>query len=391
MQKRLTEASVAKIKPDPNGRLEIQDQAVPGLRLRVTQSGRKSWSLMYKIAGEAADGGRGKNRRMTLGAYPLIDLKTAREQASEAKGMADRGVDPAVHKKSKVLSRIERQIDKLIPRFIELYAMPYTKKWKGTDVLLRSTVGEMWRGKDVTKIKRADVHALLDDVSESEGPSKAREVRKHLSVLFNWAVDRGICDFNPMAGMKRKDLRYQPRSTVLSVEDLQKVWNASEKVGYPFGPIVQLLILSGQRRSEIATMQRNWVTNDLIEIPAEFYKTRKPHAIPVSARMREILESQPIWNEGEFIFSTTGGRTPSSGFSRAKQILDRETGLTDWTLHDIRRSVATCMAQERVLQEHIERVLGHVISGVAGTYNRYNYLNEKIEALGVWERAFFRP
>lgn len=390
MQKRLTEASVAKIKPDPDRRVEIQDQALPGLRLRITPSGRKSWSFMYKVAGEAADGGRGKNRRMTLGAYPLIDLKAARTQAGEAKEMADRGVDPAAHRKGKVLSRVERQIDRLIPKFIELYAKPYTKKWRGTDVLLRSTVGEMWRGKDVTSIKRADVHALLDDVSDAEGPSKAREVRKHLSVLLNWAVDRGICEFNPMAGMKRKDLRYQPRATVLSIEDLRKVWSAAEQVGYPFGPIVQLLILSGQRRSEIANLRREWIKDDLIEIPAEFYKTRKPHVIPLSQKMQAIMSAQPIWNEGDFIFSTTNGRTPSSGFSRAKQILDRKTGLSDWTLHDIRRSVATHMAQQGVLQEHIERVLGHVIPGVAGTYNRYSYMAEKAEALDVWEQVVLR-
>lgn len=390
MQKRLTEASVAKIKPDPARRIEIQDQALPGLRLRVSPSGRKSWSFMYKVAGEAVDGSRGKNRRMTLGIYPLIGLKAARTQAGEAKDMADRGVDPAAHKRGKVLSRVERQIDRLIPKFIELYAKPHTKKWRGTDVLLSTTVGEMWRGKDVTKIKRADVHALLDDVSEAEGVSKAREVRKHLSVLLNWAVDRGICEFNPMAGMKRKDLRYQPRATVLSIEVLRQIWEAAEKIGYPFGPIVKLLILSGQRRSEIANLRRGWVTEDFIEIPSEFYKTRRHHVIPLTMKMREIIEAQPIWNEGDFVFSTTGGRTPSSGFSRAKQILDRETGLSDWTLHDIRRSVATHMAQQGVLQEHIERVLGHAIPGIAGTYNRYSYLAEKTAAFSVWERAFMR-
>ena len=127
-----------------------------------------------------------------------------------------------------------------------------------------------------------------------------------------------------------------------------------------------------------------------VEIPSENYKTGVPHIIPLTKCMKDILDNQPVWNGDDFIFSTTNGRSPSSGFSRIKRKFDKLTGISGWTFHDIRRSVATHMAQSGIIQEHIERVLGHVISGVAGTYNRYSYFNEKLGAIEAWQKQFFQ-
>jgi len=390
MQKRLTEAAVANLKPNPSKRLEIHDVLYSGLRLRISSSGRKSWSFMYKVAGEAIDGGRGKNRRITLGQYPFIDLKTARAKATEAQALADKGIDPSSQRKSDIEERFEKQFSSVIPKYIKLHAKPNTKRWKETGVLLETSIGSRWADVDITSVNRAQVHTLLDEITEQDGVSKAREVRKHLSILFNWAVDRGICPFNPMAGMKRKDLSYVARDRVLSIEELHKIWDATKEVGYPFGPIVQLLILSGQRRSEIGSMRRRWVNDKQVEIPSENYKTGVSHIIPLTKPMKDILDQQPIWNGDDYIFSNTNGKSPSSGFSRIKRKFDKLTGINGWTLHDIRRSVATHMAQSGIIQEHIERVLGHVISGVAGTYNRYSYFDEKLDAIQTWQKQFFQ-
>lgn len=370
MQKLLTEAAVAKLKPDPSKRLEIHDEVVSGLRLRISPRGKKSWSLMYKVAGAALDGKRGPNRRMTLGAYPLVDLKAARLKAGEAKELADRGLDPIEAQKQIISGLKERRFELVLDRFIELHAKPNTKNWKETERLLRVSTLSRWAGMDIQTIDRARVHSFLDSLSEEKGANRAREVRKHLSIMFNWAADRGICPFSPMAGMKRADLRYRPRERVLSMEELSKIWEASHAVGYPFGSIVQLLMLTGQRRSEIAGLRRNWLQERSIEIPASEYKTKKAHVVPITDCMREILEVQPIWNGGEFVFSTTNGRTASSGFSKAKRRYDALSGVSEWTFHDIRRSVATHMARAGVIQEHMNgflvilflALLGHTIS-----------------------------
>ena len=156
---------------------------------------------------------------------------------------------------------------------------------------------------------------------------------------------------------------------------------------YPFGPIVQLLILSGQRRSEIANIQRSWIKPECthFEVPASEYKTGVPHVVPLTSKSQDILQNQPLWNVGDFVFYSTNGRTLSSGFSKAKLRIDEVCDLEPWTFHDLRRSVATHMAKIGIIQEHIERVLGHTIAGVAGTYNRYSYLEEKLSALKKWE------
>lgn len=377
MQKRLTEAVVEKLKADPKRRVEIHDALVPGLRLQISPNGKKSWSLMYKVAGASIDGKRGANKRMTLGEYPLLGLKAAREMCLAAKDLADRGGDPIEHRKSEVAGGQERRFDRLVSRFVELHAKTNTKKWRDTKRLLETYAVSVLGSRDITSIDRATIHVLLDETSEKNGMAMARELRKHLSIMFNWCVDRGIFSFNPMAGMKRRDLQYVSRDRVLSIEELKLIWIAATKLGYPFGPIVQLLILSGQRRSEISTLQRKWVSSDYFEIPADKYKTGKPHIIPLTKTMDDMLKSQPIWNGGDCVFSTTGGKTASSGFSKVKSRIDGLSGVSNWTFHDIRRSVATHMAGAGVIQEHIERVLGHTIAGVAGTYNRYSYLNEK--------------
>lgn len=386
MRKRLTEAVVEKLKHDPIRRIEIHDALVPGLRLRISPNGKKSWSLMYKVAGASIDGKRGVNKRMTLGGYPLLGLKGARELCLAAKDLADRGVDPIEHRKSEVAGRQERRFDHLVSRFVELHAKPNTKKWRDTKRLLETYAVSVLVSRDITSIDRATIHTLLDETSEQKGMALARELRKHLSIMFNWCVDRGICSFNPMAGMKRRDLQYISRDRVLSIEELKLIWSAATKLGYPFGPIVQLLILSGQRRSEASNLQRNWISSDYSEIPADNYKTGKPHIVPLTEAMTNLLNAQPVWNGGDYVFSTTGGRAPSSGFSKAKIKIDKLSGVSNWTFHDIRRSVATHMAKAGVIQEHIERVLGHTIAGVAGTYNRYSYMDEKRNALDVWSK-----
>jgi integrase len=174
------------------------------------------------------------------------------------------------------------------------------------------------------------------------------------------------------------------------MKELQAVWDATEEMGYPFGHMYRMLILTGQRKSEIATMRRCWIASDTnaVEIPATDYKTKRPHLIPLSEPALKLVKALPKWNIGDFMFSTTAGARPISGYSKAKTRLDELSKVEGWVVHDIRRSVATHMARLGVSQEHIERVLGHVIEGVAGTYNRYSYLDEKRAALELWGRQW---
>ena len=427
MRTRLTEKAVEKFAPVAGKRLEVFDTYLPGLALRVTEQGSKSWSIMYRVAGEGERNNRGKLRRLTLGQYPLLDLKTARERARLALDSADRGDDPAVKRESEFERRARGTVARVVVDYIETYAKRHQKEWRAGERLLEAHVVPAWGDRQLDGIRRKDVRQLLSLVSsevarssasaaakrgkpftperaELSGTSAARELRKHLSKLFNWAVDEDLMESNPMFGMRDKALKYVPRKRVLSRDELQQVWDAAGAVGYPFGTMVRLLILTGQRRSEVAELERRWLRDDLdgvelaVEIPEDRYKTGQPHVYPLSAPALAVIRDLPKWNGGDCLFTTTGGRRPVSGFSKAKARLDakiaeagRKAGLPEmepWTVHDIRRSVDTHMARLGVPQEHIERVLGHVITGVAGTYNRYSYLAEKAAALELWGKQW---
>jgi integrase len=337
-------------------------------------------------------------RRMTLGSYPLVSLETARELARQALATADRGIDPAAKRTAEAKQRAVLNIESVVERFVELHAKVHTKEWKATKRILEANVVAAWRGRSIDTISRSEAHELLDEVVTQKGNAAAREVRKHLAKLFNWAVDRGQLVANPLSGMRRPELGYVARERVLSMDELRRIWAAADETGYPFGSMVQLLILTGQRRSEVAELERSWIDALLkaVEIPASRYKTKRPHVYPLSRPAWDLINRLPKWNKGECVFSTTSGRVPVSGFSKAKLRLDTllrkhaqnadVEPIAAWTVHDVRRSVATHMARLGIRQEHIERVLGHVVQGVAGTYNRYSYLDEKRTALELWGR-----
>ena len=386
MKKKLTEMAVGKLNPEAGKRLEVFDTLTPGLALRVTEAGKKSWSVMYRVAGRGDAGNRGALRRMTLGAYPLIDLKAARDKARAAIDLADRGDDPADQRKDELRQKGERVFEVICARFIELHAKAHTVKWKDTERLLNTYVVPEWKSKPIDTLDRATAHELLDEIAMEHGTGAAREVRKHITKFFNWAVDRGLLTASPVAGMRRPELGYVARERVLTMDELKAIWAAADKMGYPFGPMVRLLILTAQRRAEIAGLRRDWLLpgQTAYEVPASFYKTDRPQVVPLSAPALAIVEGLPKWNSGDFLLSTTAGKVPVSGFSKAKARLDKLSKVEGWTLHDLRRSAATHMARLGIPQEHIERVLGHAIEGVAGTYNRYSYLDEKRAALETW-------
>lgn len=386
MKKKLTELAVSKLTPEAGKRLEIFDSLTPGLMLRISESGKKTWSVMYRVAGRGLGGNRGALRRITLGAYPFIDLKAARDGARAALDLADRGDDPSDTRKNELREKGGRVFELVCARFVELHSKAHTVKWRDTERLLNTYVVHEWKSKPLDSLNRGAVNDLLDTIVLKHGKGQAREVRKHLTTFFNWAVDRGLLIASPVAGMRRKDLAPVARERVLTMVELKNIWDAATQVGYPFGTLTQLLILSAQRRSEIACLSSDWLLPDqnAFEVPASHYKTDRPQVVPMTKLAVSIIGGLPKWKGGNYLLSTTAGRRPISGFSKAKARIDKIAKVPNWTLHDLRRSAATHMARLGVSQEHIERVLGHAIEGVAGTYNRYSYFDEKRSALETW-------
>ncbi len=206
-----------------------------------------------------------------------------------------------------------------------------------------------------------------------------------LRKLFNWCVSRGIVTASPCAGISAPH-REKARDRVLSDSELLSILDAARQIGGAFGAIVQVLIFTAQRRNEVAEM--TWQELDLDQclwtIPSERTKNQKPHFVHLSDQALKAVGNLP--NAGEFVF-TSNGTTPFNGFSKSKKRLDELSGVSDWRLHDIRRTVTSGIAQLGIAPHVADKILNHqsgTISGVAAVYQRHEFLDERKTALDAW-------
>ncbi len=401
-KQRLTDTGIAKLRAPEKGRIEYFDTLLPGFALRITANGHKSWVVFYRV-------GR-RLRRYTIGTYPKIGLSDARKRARAALEQADKGDDPAADKVAS--KRLHGDSVKAIAdEFIERYAKKnQVRSWPETKSILDLHVLPEWGTRAIGDIAHKDVIRLLDKAADKTSPVRANRVLAAIRVLFNWALSRQIIHASPVAGIKPPGKEVS-RDRVLVGDEIKAVWNAFDKLGWPFGPAFKLLLITGQRRDEVATMRWRDVDLNLAlwTLPRESTKADRMNEVPLSPLALEVLGTVKRTSK-EYVFSTNG-ETPISGFSKAKGraeltiAMDRlqasgkakptakqinKAKLPDWRLHDLRRTVASNMAKLGIAPHVIEKVLNHstgTISGVAAVYNRYGYADEKRAALGTWARA----
>ena len=401
------------MKPPTSDRIEYFDSSFGGLALRVTENGHKSWSLHYRSCGRL--------RRYTLGNYPAITAKNARRAAQEALDKLRDGIDPAEQK------RVQRN-QAAGPDDVAAAAYDYLARLKRNIAdgsyreakrILERDVLKHWRDRTLASITRGDVNQLIDRIIARGADVHANRVLARLRAFFNWTVERGRLPASPIAGMK-PPTKERPRDRVLSDDELRWWWHACDVIDWPFGPLTKLLLLTAQRRDEVARLE--WLELDLKRrtwtIPREKAKNDRAHEIQLSDAAIDVLKSLPRIAD-DLIFTTTG-ETVVSGFSRAKARLDAEMvkarrqslGLPEddkayrktirlpaakplpveippWILHDLRRTAATGMARLNYPPHVVDKVLNHVsgtIRGVAAVYNRFEYLEERRAALEAWGR-----
>jgi integrase len=364
-------------------RQEIADGYLRNLYLVVqAKTGAKSWCVRYRY--------HGQSRKLTLGSFPAIDLKAARELGAKALRTVAEGGDPA---REKVLARITEPdtIEAVAAQFIERHCQRVNrpKTIYETERLLNRHVLPRWRGRPIASITRRDVLAVLDRVIDSGAPIEANRVLASVRKMFNWALSRDIIAASPCAGVKPPAAE-QSRDRVLSDDELRNVWQASSAVGWPLGSIVQMLILAGQRRDEVGRMA--WSEVDLKArlwtLPRERVKTNQTHEVPLSDAAVAVLKAVPRIAGSSFVF-TTDGVTVFSGFSKSKRRLDAllPKTMAPWRLHDLRRSAASGLARLGIGLPVIEKILNHSsgsFAGVVGIYQRHSFADEKRKALDAW-------
>jgi integrase len=403
MARTLTARSVENLKPNSTKRLELPDAVLPGLYLVIQPSGAKSWAVRYRYGG--------KTRKLTLGPYPALDLAVARERGRHAIQTLALGHDPGREKaeanrraRDKVPER--DQVSAVVENFIERHAKRNTKERSAEEAerIFRKHVLPAWGQARVQEITRGDVLGLLDQLVDSGRPVLANRTLAHVRKFFNWCLDRSILEASPCARIAAPSVE-KSRDRVLSDAELRLVWKAAKGVGPPFGPFVQLLVLTGQRRDEVAGMCWSELNAEATAwtIPGERTKNSETHNVPLTDAAQAVLNGIPRLAGSDLVFTTTG-TTPISGYSNAKERLDstmlkiaseevsangspQNSAIPPWRLHDIRRTAASGMARLGTPVHVIEAILNHrsgQVSGVAAIYNRHNYFPEKRKALEAW-------
>ncbi|WP_246685332.1 site-specific integrase [Methylobacterium sp. WL103] len=389
----LTVKSVESAKADPGKRREVPDGALPGLYLVVQPAGGKSWAVRYR-----ADG---KPKKLTLGVYPRLPLTEAREAARTALRAVAEGRDPAGEKqaaKAEPSAAQAMRFGAVAADYIERYAKPRNRSWRETESFLTRTLDatDKWQDRDVRTIGRKDVLNALDAVVGRGASIHANRLFAALRRFFAWTVERGILEASPMAGLKPPSPEVS-RDRVLTDVELVAAWKAAEQVGYPFGPVVQLLILTGQRRSEV--LEAEWREFDLDAatwtIPRTRAKNDRAHVVPLAPDAVAILRRLPRIGQRPRLLFTTTGETAFSGVSKATDrlqsiaasLLPEGEESAAWRLHDLRRTFASGCARLGVSVHVVEKALNHTSgthSGIVGVYQRHEYREERRRAMELW-------
>lgn len=370
VQQSLTELTIRKAKP-ADKRYDLFDASARGLGLRIAISGTKSWFIMRRF--------NGRMLRITFGRYPEISLANARLKVPEVlREMAD-GRTQGQRKTDLFKIVLEEWLKKdqvknksvhQVKMAMYLHALP--------------ALGNM----SVTSITKRDVNKMIDKVVDAGSPVAANRILAYTKRFFSWCKERDILDQSPVEAIKLPS-KENDRDRVLNLGEIKSFWISCDKMGYPWGPIFQLLLLTGARLKEVS--QASWseisISDRTLDLPGSRTKNERAHQIQLSVQTLKILLSLPKVEGQDFLFSTNG-KSPVSGFSKVKKRLDMLCGVTNWRFHDLRRSFATHSSEKlSVSPVIVDKILNHrtgQVRGVTAVYQRGEYLAERREALQKW-------
>jgi integrase len=372
---KLTAKSVATLAA-PAGKTDafIWDTDMPGFGIRVRGDSRR-WVIQYRIGSQ--------QRRESLGDVRKVRLDAARKIARQRFASIELGVDPVAEKATAATRLTFAAVAAMYLDFKKPLLRPSSfaaaKRYFTVHCAPFST-------RPLEGIQRVDVAARLQELGKVHGRVAAARARANLSALFSWAMREGLVEANPVVATNNPAAGISSRERVLDSAEIQRIWNACGDDD--FGAIVRLLLLTGQRRNEIADLRWSEVDLDsaLITLPTARTKNKRQHAVPLSIPALAILQSRPHAADRDLIFGA--GDRGFTSWSNSKRAFDSVVGeLPPWTLHDLRRSVATGMADIDVDPHVIEAVINHASGskrGVAGIYNRSSYERQKRLALDRW-------
>lgn len=363
-KKSLTDAQIRRLSAPEKGQKTYCDAGLPGFGIRVSQGGTKTFVV---VCGP-------KRQRRSIGRYPEVSLREAR---ARAKGIQSEFAleSPFEHVRPELGFKEARRM------FLEDTAKRARAR----------TVAEYRRllhrhfsfDGQLVELHRHEIVKALDLLKRT--PAEQHHAFVALRTMMNWCWKRGYVDASPMPPLTFK---LNARNRVLNDNELASIWEQAEAVGYPYGSIVQLLILTGQRRGEITGLRRSWISGSTVIFPPIAVKNGREHALPLGEWAEKVIQTLP--GSTDLLFpSRVSDEKPYDGFSRAKRNFDRELGVAPYTLHDLRRTFSSNLARLGTPIHVTEKLLNHVsgsVSGVAAVYNRYSYRDEMRAAVRDYEK-----
>lgn len=385
MANKLTDAKLKALKEPEKGQIEHSDSDVPGLRVRVGVTGAKTFILRKRVAGQI--------RNITLGRYgPRFGLADARKKARSL--LSDLEAGKALPRPTKSAGRTAGTVRGMMPTYLASKA--HLRSIVDLTSVVNKFILPQFGDRLPESITRAEITEFIAEIAAST-PPRARTVHAQLSAFYTWAMPRlDRLPANPCRDAGRP-AKTRARDRVLSDAELVGLWRVAEGESLPWGAALKLLMLTGTRRSEVFEAERaefDLKTKEWV-IPAERAKNGLPHIVPLSAPAVALIKSIPEVERSTKLFPADGNpERSSSGFSKARarfrrsldKVLERDEG-EHWTLHDIRRTVATGLQRLGVRFEVTEAVLNHVSGakgGIAGVYQRHDWKCEKRDALDSW-------
>ena len=383
---------------DPNEHYDVWDTTISSFGVRVSAKGRKTFVLAARYAGS-------KNpTRRAIGPYGAVSLADARVTAQTWLKLIEAGKDPAEETKRQRETEARRRSNTFASVAEDFITEKLSTERKGEEVErdIRRVFIEEWGARPISDLTASDVVSLIKRFKNEGKVYQAHNLLGYVRRLFNWAIGQhayGI-ETSPCDRLKPKDIigEKQPRTRILTDAELRAVWNAADAMGYPYGPLFRLLILTGQRKSELA--EARWSEFDLAKklwiIPAERMKAAAAHLVPLSDDVLAILKTLPRFDRGDHLFSTTFGKLPVNGFSKAKTRFDAlvlkalrkddpKAKLPEFVFHDLRRTFRTGLSAIPNISDLVrELVIGHTKPGLHKVYDQYAYLDEKRFALDAW-------
>jgi len=366
----LTELAIRKAKPAEK-RYDLFDASVRGLGLRVATSGTKSWFIMRRV--------KGRMLRSTFGRYPELTLAEARLKAPEVLSVMESGLAAGQRIKDPFQVVLDEWLKKDQAKNKSVHQVSVAMYRHAVPVLGAIPVGS---------IQKRDLIRMIDKILDDGSPVAANRVLAFTKRFFSWCRERDILEQSPAETIKPPS-KEKVRDRVLNIDEIKSIWSASTQIGYPWGPIFQLLFLTGARLREVS--QANWIeiviADRALNLPSSRTKNKRPHQIQLSDQAMSIIEVLPRV-EGQTLLFTTNGTTPVSGFSKIKKRLDIVSGVNNWRFHDIRRSFATHSTERLGISSVIiDKILNHVtgqVCGVAAVYQHGEYLEDRRKALQKW-------